>query len=543
MIDDPQHNTPAPPDDADWRASIDSLAAAVDADPWTEVGEAVGVEAFEDGPPPLDFDDAGPASAPPAPSAPAVSSARQAARTRATERAEQQAAMDLRREQERAAGEQELCGTIVRIKFSGEDFFVIAELRLPGTGDDRAERGDDRTQAPLTVKGALAGIAEWCDVRLRGKWTTNARYGRQFEFSEGEVLLPSSTKGAERFLALHLPSVGPRRARLILEAFASGPDGLAGLWRVLDESPEQLTGIPGISDADIPEIAKEYRQARGLRDQEVWLRALNLGPKRTTKLLATFREATRSTLEADPYVVMDLKGFGFKLADDLAKRIGVSNDHPGRARAALLHVLQEAAEGEGHTYLPQQELLTRTDELSVPAERVLALITQLASPEGGRRIVALGEPGPTRQVALATLADAEQRIAEQIIGRLQLPRGERAVAHAGATSPRPAAAAVSGPAALPADVAPAAPAPAAPSAAPAPRGPELDRERKLPPLGRRAWQRSGRAAALDSLDLFAPAGTPPAPAPAPSAAAAAGLGALDANALAAALGVRPRRNR
>ena len=554
-----EQTPPASMPDDDWLDSLEQGAAAGQTGPPVDLEEEELASLDAQGA--ADPSPSNPAASSPVPSpASPLTDARRAAQIR---RAEQEAQQLLLEEQEEQAAQElaTLRGTIRRIRFIAEDFYIIAELRLPDRED------------PVTIKGNLAGAAEWCDVELRGRWFTDPKWGKQFNFDTGEILLPSDEKGTLRFLEQHLPTIGPGRARLIVETFGRGPDGLAGVWGTLEQHPDALLALPGLTKESLTEIVVEYRASRGLRDQEVWLRTLNLGPKRTMKVLARFKDKTRAALEADPYVVMDVKGFGFKLADDLAHRIGVTNDHPGRARAALLHVLQEAADGEGHCYLPQSELLTRTDELSVPQDRVLEMLAYLVSAEGGKRLVVDPEgeadAGPARKVLLTSLAEAEKCVAEQIAGRLRLPRGQRAPepqvqrvqkktkgvdfdALLRQLDEQEAVAASVAPAAAPAlATASARPAPPASSPGrgtepngPAPRGPELDREKKLPNLSKRGfWQRSGRAAAAPDAAGSAPAAQTPATQRSSSGSnsGSGGLGALDANTLAAQLGVRRAR--
>jgi exodeoxyribonuclease V alpha subunit len=307
-----------------------------------------------------------------------------------------------------------LRGTVRRITFCSEDFFVIAKATIKGLDDEL-----------VTIKGPLANVSEWDDVELKGSWTHHPKYGKQFDFKEGQVLLPCDEKGIFRFLCDRLPMVGERRAKAILDRFGRGDAGVEGVWTVLSEHAERLTEIRGITAEDAERIREDYQAVAELRDHEVWLKSMGVGPARAVKILAKFRAQTKQVLSEDPYILMDLDGFGFATTDDIAKHIGVPDNHPGRARAALLHILQEAAEGEGHTYLPKSEVLRLSDELGVPRELVLEVAEFLA---GREEKVVMGEAWPGAQsddpaIGLVSLYRAEKAITDDLVTRLIGKRG------------------------------------------------------------------------------------------------------------------------
>lgn len=283
---------------------------------------------------------------------------------------------------------------LVRVRWrSAQSFWTIGALRPTDRTGVPAEAFGS-ADGTVAVVGTLVGGGEQDELLLRGRWTVDPKYGPQFKFEGAELLQPSSSLGMQAWLETHLPGVGPGRARRIVEEWGSGDDGLAGVW-------QRLSGADAAADlqrfgltADQARLAAEtFRATRATRETDAWLRGLGTGPKTAAKIIEHFGDDTRKVLESDPYVLMELERFGFLTADSVARAMGVALDHPGRARACILHVLQLAAEGDGHTFLP---LGSPEGVAKLPPER------RKAHPARGLwdRVRELGVEGPAIGCAL-----------------------------------------------------------------------------------------------------------------------------------------------
>jgi hypothetical protein len=264
----------------------------------------------------------------------------------------------------------ELRGVIVRIRFRSQDsFWTVAELR-PSSPESRAAAeaaGALSDAGTLAVVGPLVGVGEQDEVELRGSWATSDRFGKQLKIESAELQRPSDERGMAAWLEEHLDGVGPGRALRIVEAWGRGPDGLDGLWTALAE-PDAATRLQvfGLSERQAGAAVTTLQEQAQTRETEAWLRGLGLGSRGAARALEAFGAETRTVLEADPYRLMELERFGFLTADGVARTMGLPTTHPCRSRAAVLHALQQAADGEGHTYLP----VWSPDEVCrLPAER------------------------------------------------------------------------------------------------------------------------------------------------------------------------------
>ncbi len=212
-----------------------------------------------------------------------------------------------------------------------------------GTG---ALRGHDGG-APVPVTGKLfARVGD--TVELVGTWSEHERWGKQFRVKQCTVARPESSDGIVAWLTSTLPDIGPSRARALVEHFG------AELWNVIEQSPQSLTAVAGITPARIDAICRAYDAHRAERDHMIQLRAWGL----TDNQIARCREVWGSIenvverVHANPYeLCRHVHGFGFKRADEVAARAGVARDAPERISAGLEYALDEGASTRGDCFL------------------------------------------------------------------------------------------------------------------------------------------------------------------------------------------------
>ena len=147
-----------------------------------------------------------------------------------------------------------------------------------------------------------------------------------------------------------IKGIGSKTAEKIFQAF--GMDTL----RILDEEPERLLSIPGISEGKLKKIQESYLANRGARDVVAFLVPHGVTPNRAVKVYQAFGKEAMDILRRHPYRLCEVAGIGFLTADQIARSLGLDPRSPERMDAALLHTLQEA-EQRGHLCLEKHDFL------------------------------------------------------------------------------------------------------------------------------------------------------------------------------------------
>ncbi|MBN1247400.1 MAG: ATP-dependent RecD-like DNA helicase [Anaerolineae bacterium] len=211
-------------------------------------------------------------------------------------------------------------------------------------------RIEERSGLLTTAVGTLPEVSPGVDLVLWGHWTTHARYGKQFQIADHEIVAPRTEEGIEAYLGSGLiENVGPASAHLIVARF--GRDTL----RVLDEEPERLQEVRGIGKGRADAIAQSWQEHRSLSRLMMALHGYGISTTMAVRAHREFGSDALAVLQQDPYRLTEISGIGFKRADFVARAMGIALDTPARVDAGLIYVLQEAA-ADGHTYLPWSEL-------------------------------------------------------------------------------------------------------------------------------------------------------------------------------------------
>lgn len=189
-------------------------------------------------------------------------------------------------------------------------------------------------------------------VKLKGEMIFHANYGEQFSFTSMEIVVPSTLKGIEKYLASGLiPHIGPKTAESIVEKF--GLDSLD----VLQYNPERLKEIKGIGDVKLAAIIESYEEQREVRNVMIFLQEFGISVNQGIKMYKKYGVSTVSVIRENPYKLSeDIHGIGFKTADKIAKQIGITGDNPYRIEAGIRFVIMSSA-GSGHCYIPKTELI------------------------------------------------------------------------------------------------------------------------------------------------------------------------------------------
>lgn len=222
------------------------------------------------------------------------------------------------------------------------------------------EKLRDAAGHPVTeVKavGFFLPTGENLSYELKGRWARDSKYGVQFEVEGYEEIITPTKEGIVGYLSSgQIKGIGPKTAEKIFQAF--GTDTL----RILDEEPERLLSIPGISEGKLKKIQESYLANRGARDVVAFLVPHGITPNRAVKVYQAFGKDSMDILRRHPYRLCEVAGIGFLTADQIARSLGLDPRSPERVDAALLHTLQEV-EQQGHLCLDKRDFIQKALQL------------------------------------------------------------------------------------------------------------------------------------------------------------------------------------
>ena len=287
-------------------------------------------------------------------------------------------------------GEDELIGTIDRVIFASDDGeFAIVRLSRPG-------------QAAVVVRGPLGGLHEQEQVAVVGRWVDDPRYGRQVVARWARPELPSTAEGIAAYIAtMGIKGVGPKLAERLVQTL--GPEALG----TIRDDPDALQRVPGIGPKRRAEIADALRPRLLAEEASVFLMGEGVPAALTRRITRHHGGDTLRRLREDPYrLAFEVRGVGFKLADRVARALGVGVDDPRRHAAAVVHALDTLA-SRGHT-APPLALLAETAAALTGVTEPRALQAGLDAQVLAGRVRRFDEPPAA---GLATLARTEERLA------------------------------------------------------------------------------------------------------------------------------------
>lgn len=217
---------------------------------------------------------------------------------------------------------------------------------------------DTKKEEELTCVGSFPTITQGATIEATGVYTHHPVYGKQFQISSFVEKMPEDTYAIERYLGSGaIKGIGAALAARIVRRF--GQDTL----RIVEEEPERLAEVKGISEKKAREIAAQVTEKADMRKAMIFLQKYGISLNLGAKIYQKYKESVYTVLQENPYrLAEDISGVGFKIADDIAARIGIHADSDYRIRSGMLYTLLQAS-GEGHTYLPKEQLFTRCARL------------------------------------------------------------------------------------------------------------------------------------------------------------------------------------
>ncbi len=236
---------------------------------------------------------------------------------------------------------------------------------------------DETTRELVTAVGSIPYVYEGEVVALWGSWTQHPEYGKQLSVTGFHKSLPTSSQDILRYLSSKaVKGVGPSTALKIVNRFG------AETFEVMARHPEWLSDIPGISPKKASAIGNSFREQAHMREL-LTLCAGFVNSAGIARIFELWGTKAVSYIQANPYrLCHEVYGITFERADELAKTLGVQKDATIRLVAALTYVLQTAANNNGHTCLPREELLTLTQEAIGLSRDVIEAALEVALQNG-----------------------------------------------------------------------------------------------------------------------------------------------------------------
>lgn len=234
----------------------------------------------------------------------------------------------------------------------------------------------------FTAVGLELPTGAGLELELEGEWKKSS-YGFQYQVTNFHVNMPTTKEGIQAYLSSTLiKGIGPITAEKIVDKFG------VNTFHILDETPEKLLTIKGITETKLEDILDGYHKSSVIRELMVYLSPFGVTPKKISKIQEHFGNASASIVKKNPFRLCEIRGFGFLTVDPIAIRSqNFKPDHPLRIKAAISHVLKEA-EAEGHLYLDSQEIVEKTENLLNHKKiRKEDRVTELAIKKAGNEMI------------------------------------------------------------------------------------------------------------------------------------------------------------
>ncbi|WP_312433472.1 SF1B family DNA helicase RecD2 [Lacrimispora sp.] len=238
-----------------------------------------------------------------------------------------------------------VCGFVEKIKYRNEDNGYTV-LSLVDAGEE------------YTLVGSFHYISEGEMIEAVGSMTEHPVYGEQMTVESYEIKAPEDTAAMERYLGSGaIKGIGAALASRIVRRFK------ADTFRVMEEEPERLSEVKGVSEKMAMSISQQVEEKKEMRQAMMFLQEYGITMNLAVKIYQEYGPRLYSVLKENPYQLADdIPGVGFKMADEIARKAGIFTDSDFRIKCGVQYTLLQAT-ANGHTYLPEEELLSQTSEL------------------------------------------------------------------------------------------------------------------------------------------------------------------------------------
>ena len=232
----------------------------------------------------------------------------------------------------------EIQGTIEDIVFQNEENgYIIAHL--------------NDNKKLITIVGIVPYISEGQNLKLKGEWVNHPQFGKQFKISYCEEIVPSSIAGIEKYLASGvILGIGPITAKKIVQRFGENT------MDILDNEIQRLNEIDGVGEKKIKLILESYSKQREVKNIMIFLQTYGVTPNQCVKIYKKYGGDSIKVVQDNPYVLTEtISGVGFKIADKIARSLGIDKESPFRIQSGINYVVNEFC-AMGNTYMPIEKL-------------------------------------------------------------------------------------------------------------------------------------------------------------------------------------------
>ncbi|WHQ72861.1 SF1B family DNA helicase RecD2 [Methylorubrum extorquens] len=300
---------------------------------------------------------------------------------------------------ERGAPVETLAGTVERVTFhNAETGFCVLKVQARGKRD----------LVPVVGHAPAIGAGEW--ITATGIWFTDRQHGLQFKADTLKATPPTGVEGIEKYLASgYMRGIGPAMAKRIVALFGEGT------FEIIEAEPNRLMEVGGIGPKRAERIVRGWAEQKAVREIMLFLHAHGVGTARAVRIYKTYGHDSIKVMTEDPYrLAKDIRGIGFKTADAIAMKLGLTKEAPQRLRAGVSFALQTAMD-EGHCALPVSRLTELAQKL-LEVEAALIRSAVVEEIERGDEVIQ-DIIDDQACVFLRGLHAAERAIADRLIER------------------------------------------------------------------------------------------------------------------------------
>ena len=287
-----------------------------------------------------------------------------------------------------------ISGHIERVTFHSEEGFCVLQVNVRGHREPQSVIGN----APAVSPG------EW--VTATGEWVHDRKFGYQFRAFSMHISAPTSLDAIEKYFSSGMVrGIGAVYASKLVAAFGDK------VFDVIESEPDKLQDVEGIGPKRAEGITSAWAEQKSVRDIMLFLHSHGVGTARAVRIFKAYGVYAVQVISKNPYrLARDIRGIGFRTADEIAMKLGIEKTAMVRVRAGISHALEKAME-EGHCFLPHEELLENAQKLlDVPDD----LISTALEHELQEDVLVSEQIGEKQCIFLALMHHAEKGVAESI---------------------------------------------------------------------------------------------------------------------------------
>ncbi|HUV50932.1 MAG TPA: ATP-dependent RecD-like DNA helicase [Anaerolineae bacterium] len=297
-----------------------------------------------------------------------------------------------------------LQGHLERITYYNEEnHYTVARLKT------------DKDQTSVTVIGFMPAVSPGETLKIKGRWETHPKYGRQLKVESFEVVLPSSADEIKKYLESgFIKGIGPKIVAAIINHYGDRT------LEIIENNPEKLAEVKGIGKVKAAHIGNSWREQHVIRDIMRFLQENKIATSYTAKIFKEYGNDAVDIIQNDPYrIAGDISGIGFYIADSIAQNLGIPKDKPERINACIIHIIEQFV-AQGDTFAHEEQILKRCENI-FKIERSKTEDAMLALADAGELVIEKTAGAETGAVYLKSLHEAEKGISDRLKAVLSVP--------------------------------------------------------------------------------------------------------------------------